>query len=769
MIDARRTATGLATVIAVLCGAATAQAAEVVYGVTGGTAPALVRFTSATPGTIESTLPVTGLQAAETVLGIDVRPATGELMALGSTGRLYRVNPGTGGATAIGAAIALNGTRFGIDFNPAVDRLRVVSDAERSYRISPLDGSLVATDTDLAPAGNVVSAAYDRNTPGAPSTLFALDSSANRLVRIGGVDGTPSPNLGAVADVGAVGVDFDPAAGFDVAPSDGTAYASLIAGATTGFYAVDLSSGAATKLADIGAAVIDIAIAQPRLTYYWIASGVSTLVRGHADVPEVELSARITGLAAGETVIGLDQRPATGELVALTNQDRLYVVDPLTANAAQIGTAPLATPLGSVLAGLDFNPTVDRIRVVADNESNLRLNPFTGAIVATDSNLNPAGEVTAAAYTNSFPGATTTALYDIDSASNTLLLQNPPNNGTLTPVGALQSSAAGTPTLDVKSLNGFDIPPAGGFGVLLSWVNGSANVNVLRVNLAAGAVTGGRVVNAGQIPSPGIDATGLAVMSPGLLTAGSTSAGETGTTAKVVVVRSGGRTGPVMVDFATADGSATAGQDYTATSGLLRFADGENAKLVEVPLLDDAAVEGPETFTLTLSRPNGGAVLAPVPATVTITSDDVTAVPPPPPPAGPPPPPPAPPLPPPPAPDRTKPLAFVSATRGQTLRTIRSKGMKLKLVAGEPATATVRATITSAAAKRLELRSRVIATGTATFSAAAVKSLTMTLPAAAKRGIARSRRSLAVTVTATVTDAAKNVSTAGDSAVLPRR
>ena len=313
--------------IAALCGAAPARAAETIYGVTGGTAPALVRFTSAAPGTIESTVAVTGLQPAETALGIDVRPATGELMALGSTGRLYRVNPANGGATAIGAAIALTGTRFGIDFNPWVDRLRVVSDAERNYRISPLDGTLAGTDTDLAPAGNVVSAAYDRNSPGAPSTLFALDSSANRLVRIGGVDGTPSPNLGAVA--------------------------------------------------------------QPRLTYYWISSGVSTLVRGHTDVPEFESSARITGLAAGETVIGLDQRPATGELVALTNQDRLYVVEPLTANAAQIGTAPLATPLGSVLAGVDFNPGVDRIRVVADDESNLRLNSFTGAIAATDSNLAP--------------------------------------------------------------------------------------------------------------------------------------------------------------------------------------------------------------------------------------------------------------------------------------------------------------------------------------------------------------------------------------------
>ena len=482
-------------------------------------------------------------------------------MAVGSTGTLYRLNPRTGAATSIGPPAALTGTRFGIDFNPAVDRLRIVSDDEKSYRYSPLDGALVATDSDLAPPGAVVSAAYDRNVPGAPTTLFALDASADRLVRIGGVDGTPSPNFGAVTPVGATGVDFGPAAGFDVAPSDGTAYASLTVGPGTGLYTVDLASGAATKLADIAAAVIDIAVAQPRLTFYWIASGTPTLVRGDTDLPAFDDPATIVGLAPGEIIVGLDQRPATGELVGLSNQDRLYLIDPLTANAAQIGTAPLATPLGSSFAGLDFNPVADQIRVVADNEKNLRLNPFTGVIAGNDAALHPAGEVTAAAYVNSFPGATTTALYDIDSASDTLLLQNPPDDGTLTPIGTLQTTAGGAPVLDVKPRNGFDIPPAGGFGVLAGQVDATANVNMLRVNLAGGPVTGGRVVRVGQIPSPGIDAMGLAVMSPGLLTAGSTSAGEGGATAKIVVARSGGRTGPVMVDFATADGSATAGQD----------------------------------------------------------------------------------------------------------------------------------------------------------------------------------------------------------------
>ena len=67
--------------------------------------------------------------------------------------------------------------------------------------------------------------------------------------------------------------------------------------------------------------------------------------------------------------------------------------------------------------------------------------------------------------------------------------------------------------------------------------------------------------------------------------------------------------GAVTVDYATGDGTATAGEDYTATSGTLTFAAGEQAKTVSVPLLDDAIDEGKETFTLTLSNPSRARIL----------------------------------------------------------------------------------------------------------------------------------------------------------------
>ena len=65
---------------------------------------------------------------------------------------------------------------------------------------------------------------------------------------------------------------------------------------------------------------------------------------------------------------------------------------------------------------------------------------------------------------------------------------------------------------------------------------------------------------------------------------------------------------PVSVRYATSDGTATAGADYGAASGALRFAPGETAKTLSVGVLDDTHDEGSETLTLTLSRPFGAEI-----------------------------------------------------------------------------------------------------------------------------------------------------------------
>jgi hypothetical protein len=86
-----------------------------------------------------------------------------------------------------------------------------------------------------------------------------------------------------------------------------------------------------------------------------------------------------------------------------------------------------------------------------------------------------------------------------------------------------------------------------------------------------------------------------------------------GSEATVRVQRLGGRAGAVSVSFATADGSATAGEDYTAAAGSLSWADGEmGIRSFAVALLDDTLEEGNETVFLALSSPTGEAALDPL-------------------------------------------------------------------------------------------------------------------------------------------------------------
>ncbi|MDT4966986.1 MAG: hypothetical protein QOJ64_1723 [Acidobacteriota bacterium] len=75
------------------------------------------------------------------------------------------------------------------------------------------------------------------------------------------------------------------------------------------------------------------------------------------------------------------------------------------------------------------------------------------------------------------------------------------------------------------------------------------------------------------------------------------------------VIRTGGSAGTVTAHYATASGTATAGQDFTDISGTLTFLDGEASKAITIPIVDDATPEGDETFNISLNNPAGGATL----------------------------------------------------------------------------------------------------------------------------------------------------------------
>jgi hypothetical protein len=265
-----------AALAAALAFAAPAAQAEQIIGLTN--TDALFSFDSTNPLVISTPVPVTGLQPSETILGIDYRPATGQLYGLGSTSRLYVLDTNTGAATQVGSAGAftLSGTSFGFDFNPSVDRIRVVSNINQNLRLNPNDGTLTAADAALTPASaqaaapTVSGAAYTNNLPGAsPTTLYVIDYTNDQLMLQGGINGSPSPNGGVLTSVGSLGIDATSEIGFDISGATGVAYASItpqilsfvrpnLGGViTTGLYTVDLNTGAVTSVGDIGGLLVN--------------------------------------------------------------------------------------------------------------------------------------------------------------------------------------------------------------------------------------------------------------------------------------------------------------------------------------------------------------------------------------------------------------------------------------------------------------------------------------------------------------------------------
>jgi hypothetical protein len=176
------------------------------------------------------------------------------------------------------------------------------------------------------------------------------------------------------------------------------------------------------------------------------------LVRFRESLPQrARTIGRVIGLSGDTRLVGIDFRPATGELYGLGDNGGVYTVSPDTAVATF--KAQLSVVLSGSSFGVDFNPTVDRLRIVSDNGQNLRANVADG-VTATDLALNYAGTtalgVTGVAYTNNDLDANTaTTLFDIDTTLDQVVVQAPPNNGTLNPAGKL--------LVDVGSAVGVDI------------------------------------------------------------------------------------------------------------------------------------------------------------------------------------------------------------------------------------------------------------------------------------------------------------------------
>lgn len=247
----------LASAVTVACALAAPAQAAVVYSL-GSDGTSLIRFDSATPGAVTTVGTIAG--ATNRLDGLDFRPSDGLLYGYNhATGSAYSVNSTTGAVTLAAALSNPTNTNFsGIDFNPVADRLRIVTNSNQNLRVNlaggatNVDGALAyaAGDINFGVDPNIIDAAYTNSFLGgaANTALYYLDYVTNTLVT------TSSPNAGVLDTIGGLGVDFDANAGFDIF-SDGAgneAFASLRVGGVTGFYTVNLATGAASLVGNIG-------------------------------------------------------------------------------------------------------------------------------------------------------------------------------------------------------------------------------------------------------------------------------------------------------------------------------------------------------------------------------------------------------------------------------------------------------------------------------------------------------------------------------------
>lgn len=228
----------------------------------------LIRFASDAPGSAADAGTIGGLVTDAALVGIDFRPATGDLYGLGDAGGVYVIDTATAAATLRSRLdVALSGARFGIDFNPTVDRLRVVSDAGQNLRVN-VDTGMTTVDLPLAytaPATDVTAVAYTNNDadPNTATTLLALDTNLDQVAVLS------PPNDGKLAATGKLGGNAAADAGFDIYSfvTGGTttsvaAFASLTAGGRSRFASIQVATGRAVSLGRFraGDVVIDVAL-----------------------------------------------------------------------------------------------------------------------------------------------------------------------------------------------------------------------------------------------------------------------------------------------------------------------------------------------------------------------------------------------------------------------------------------------------------------------------------------------------------------------------
>ena len=309
-----------------------------------------------------------------------------------------------------------------------------------------------------------------------------------------------------------------------------------------------------------------------------------------------------------------------------------------------------ATSDGSATAGEDYTAASGTL-MWADDDAE----PKTFTITITDDGLVEGDETINLALSNDDspelvgePSAATATIVDEESAVQFTMASQSANedDGDITVTVERVGATLGAVTVDYASADGTATTADNDYTAVsgtLSWADGESGTRTFTVTPTADEEDEDNETFTVSLSNPTNDTDGAATIlgSPDTQTvtinddddpifgslqfsAVDYSELESNGTITVTVTREGGDDRAVSVDYATSDGSATAGEDYTGTSGTLSWAndDGED-KTFTITLGDDADVEGDETINLTLSNAQGGATLGePDTATATIVDEE---------------------------------------------------------------------------------------------------------------------------------------------------
>lgn len=239
------------------------------------------------------------------------------------------------------------------------------------------------------------------------------------------------------------------------------------------------------------------AAAPPSLQAFGITSDGTLMVAFKTHQPQVlDWVQVVSGLKGDTKLVGIDMRVQDRLLYGLGDSGGIYTINtpPDLQQVTATKVSQLTVALYGTNFGVDFNPAADRLRVISDNGQNLshNLNDHTTTeqtVLTTPPATGPTKGVTAAAYTNNdLDGATNTTLFDINTATDQVVIQSPPGNGLLVATGALGVDAGPNAGFEIFSdLNGGKTVSNRAFAALTT-PSGSPS-SLYTVELLTGAAT----------------------------------------------------------------------------------------------------------------------------------------------------------------------------------------------------------------------------------------------------------------------------------------